>query len=477
MSIHLLRQAISYALFLIAIAASLQLGFDLITKHTISFLFVSLTSAIVPAALLIRKTSIKEEEYSPTELLLAGALSWLLVSFLAALPFLLGTQFISPIDAWFESVSAFTTTGMTMLSDPCDLGMSLLFWRSLLQWLGGISFVLFFVLVIYFQGAEMFNLSFQLDQERGGFLFHNLVLKMLAAYLFLTLFEVVLLFLFGLNLTQSVLLALSNMSTGGFVSGSKSLESFETLPIIWIVFFFMVLASINMTCLIGSWLKGRNSFCRSSEVKFFFALLAGATGVVYLFLYFHQPGQEGFFQLKVALFHTASMLSTSGFYFEECSSFPSLVKGIFVFLMIIGPCTLSLGSGLKGYRFHTLLKWTYKGLWKSMRPKAVAVLRIGDDIVRWQGKESLVGLVILFIFTFVVGTLVLCLFGLDIQAAFSSSIAALTNSGIGFGGGLEGNFYSECSSSSKVILGLLMLIGRIELYGLFFFAITLLRRS
>ncbi len=397
-------------------------------------------------------------------------LSWILSCLFGMLPYVLWGGEFSLINAWFESVSGYTTTGGTILQDIEALPKSLLFWRSSTHFIGGIGVVVFMLLILPMVSTFKMRLTklemTSLSKENYRFRTKQAIRVISSVFIGLTISAAIAFFLAGMNLYDAVNHAFSVASTGGFSTRNASIGAYDSWLIEFVAVVFMLLSGMHFGLIYSTFAERSLKLFRSPITKFYLGTVAVATIVIAIDLIVH--GTEGGFWENIwnSLFNVVSFISTTGFGTVDTSVWPSLSILLLIFLSIQCACSGSTTGGLKSDRVFIFWKSFRVQLRMQMHPNAVIPVRVGNSIVE-NSMVSAVNLYIAVYFLFMfIGAALLSVMGVDFLDAFSASVANLGNVGPGFGsvGSLEN--YSEIPVMGKFILALQMLFGRLEIYSL-----------
>lgn len=397
-------------------------------------------------------------------------LSWILSCLFGMLPYVLWGGEFSLINAWFESVSGYTTTGGTILQDIEALPKSLLFWRSSTHFIGGIGVVVFMLLILPMVSTFKMRLTklemTSLSKENYRFRTKQAIRVIASVFVGLTVFSAIAFFLAGMSIFDAVNHAFSVVTTGGFSTKNASIGAYDSWLIEFVAVVFMLLGGMHFGLIYSTFAERSLKLFRSPITKFYLGTVAVATVLVSLDLFVH--GVEGSFWENIwnSLFNVVSFISTTGFGTVDTSVWPSLSILLLIFLSIQCACSGSTTGGLKSDRVFIFWKSFRVQLRMQMHPNAVIPVRVGNSIVE-NSMVSAVNLYIAVYFLFMfIGAALLSVMGVDFLDAFSASVANLGNVGPGFGsvGSLEN--YSEIPVMGKFILALQMLFGRLEIYSL-----------
>lgn len=394
------------------------------------------------------------------------SLGWAACGFFGALPFALG-GFPSFTDAYFESVSGFTTTGASILTNIEALPKGLLLWRSLTHWLGGMGIIVMTIAILPFLGVGGMQLY---KAEVPGPVADKLqprikdtAMSLWKVYVLLTVAQVILLLFGGMDLFESVCHAFGTMATGGFSTRNASVAAYGSAYIDYVISFFMLVASLNFA-LHFQLFRGRPMVLwRDPEFRFFGITVAVLTLVVVLSVRLtnYQSWADA---ARFGVFQVASIISTTGFATADYELWGPLPQGILLLCMFLGGCAGSTAGGIKSMRVMLLFKHAYRELFRMVHPRAVLPLKFGPKLVKEEVLTSIWGFFVLFIVLFVLSSLALAAMGIDVLTAFSAVVACIGNVGPGLGGVGPVDNYAWIPAEGKWVLVFCMLLGRLEIY-------------
>ncbi|MCR4442076.1 MAG: TrkH family potassium uptake protein [Peptococcaceae bacterium] len=396
------------------------------------------------------------------------SLSWLTASLFGAVPYLLSGTFTSFGDAFFETMSGFTTTGASVITDIEALPHGVLFWRSLTHWLGGMGIIVLFLALLSSLGVgglQMFK------AESPGPVAEKIkpriseTAKVLwYTYLVFTAAETVLLKLLGMPLFDALCHTFGTLATGGFSTKNASIGYYTNPLVHWVIILFMFLAGANFALHFHAFQKrSLRSFWKNSEFKLYALLVLVSVIAVtgHLTAAFDQPVEAS---LRQAAFQVVSIMTTTGYATADFGSWPPFGKALLVILMFIGGCSGSTGGSIKVGRILFLLKQCRLELQKAMHPRAILTAKIDGKSIH---NEVLINVLqFFFIYMAITGisTVLMAALGLDLVSAFTSVAATLGNVGPGLGSVGPACNYSFVPLPGKFYLAFLMLLGRLELY-------------
>lgn len=431
-------------------------------------LLVSLAATALAALALRWVSKPAAEELHHKEGLFLVTITWLVICAFGALPFGLSPYYPSLTDAFFESVSGFTTTGATVLASVEALPPSLHLWRCFTHWVGGMGILLLGIAIlplIGVGGMELYRAEFSgARSEKLTPRIAETAKALWKIYLLFTVLEYAALRLAGMNRFESVCHSLSTMGTGGFSTRNMSVESFHSAAIEAVIIVFMLLAGINFTLHYRVLIEGKiRSVARDSELRFYLlvaAVTAAAVTVSLLFMADMRPGSA----VRSALFQVASIMTTTGFSSADFERWPSFAQMILLALMFVGGCAGSTAGGLKTSRIALLMKVVRREFQRVINRRGVfAVQQAGVPVSETtiQGLLNLVYLAFLVNFT---SALILTACGVDILTAISSVAACMFNIGPGLGAVGPAEHYGHLPGPAKWTLTFCMLAGRLEFY-------------
>jgi len=407
-----------------------------------------------------------QKQISHREGFLIVALGWVLATLFGSLPFLFASTFTGFTDTYFETVSGFTTTGATVLNNIEILPKSILFWRSMIQWLGGMGIILFSIAILPLLGIGGMQLY---KAEVPGPVMEKLTPRIAETarslwkiYIFLSVAQVLLLMLFGMDLFDSVCHAFTTMATGGFSTRNKSLESFNNPALEIICIFFMLAAGINFSLHYRLFNGKLKSFFKDREFLTYFSIIITASVVITLAL--AATGKPAATSIKNAAFQVVSIMTTTGYSNTNFDQWSGFSKILLFILMFIGGSAGSTGGGIKCIRIMLLLKMAYREFIIMIHPHAVTSVKIAGKSVSQTILRSICVFVVCYLLLFILGSLFMSLCGLDFITAVSATAASLGNVGPGLSGVGPYENYQFIPEAGKWALILLMLLGRLEIF-------------
>ena len=394
--------------------------------------------------------------------------TWLVGSLLGTLPYLLSGVLPRFADAFFETMSGFTTTGATVLTSIGHQPPSILLWRNFSQWIGGMGIITFFVALFPILGigaARLFEAEMPGPQkERVRTRMVDTARALWGLYLVLSLVLFLLLrVMVGIPGYDALMITLSTMPSGGFLHLSESMGEYVDAPLVTsVVTLFMLMTGVNFT-LYYAMLRRRSlmALWDNREVRLYLFMFVVASGVVTLSLV-SQHGLPASDAVQLATFQVASIFTTTGYAIADYDVWPTLSMSVLFVLMFVGGCAGSTAGGFKVIRLLVVAKFSFRQVVASFSPRSVMPLRVGTDVVPEQVVSAIVGMGALLVLSVLGGFLFMSALGLDATTALVSVVATVGNIGPGLGGVGPVQNYAFIPGAGKIVLSFLMLIGRLE---------------
>jgi trk/ktr system potassium uptake protein len=410
---------------------------------------------------------VKSEHISQREGMAIVTVGWTAVGFFGALPFYLGGEIPCFVDAFFESVSGFTTTGSSILTNIEAVSKGLLFWRSFIQWLGGMGIIVLSIAILPFLGVGGMQLykaevpSPVPDKLKPRI--RDTAMILWKVYALFTVAETVLLMIGGMGFFDALCHTFTTMPTGGFSTQNASVAHYNSTYFDMVIVFFMLMAGVNFS-LHYQMLRGKPlAFWRDSECRFFLGLTLLLVLVVSFDIFgtvYDSMGQA----LRFGAFQVVSILTTTGFATADYEGWPAMSQLIILGCMFLGASAGSTGGGMKCLRVMLYLKYCYKELFSLVHPRAVKQIKIGGKPVPDDVMRSVLGFLGLYIGLFAVCSVVLAGMGVDFVTSFAAVAATIGNIGPGFGFVGPTENFAEMPYLGKWLLSWCMLLGRLEIY-------------
>lgn len=394
------------------------------------------------------------------------ALSWIAMSVLGALPFYLSGEIDGFVNSLFETVSGYTTTGSSILTDVESLSRGMLFWRSFTHWVGGMGVLVFALAVLPMaEGRAMHILRAEAPGPSVGKLVPKMRLTAIilySVYLVLTIVEIVLLLLGGMDLFDSAVHAFGTAGTGGFSVRNASIGAYQSPYLEWVIGIFMLLFGVNFNLFYLILLGKLKSAFKSQELRWYLAIVVLSTGAIALNVsnLFSNVGDA----IRTAFFQVSSIITTTGFVTTNYDLWPTFSKMILMLLTIIGACAGSTGGGIKVSRLIMLVQSVSQEIRGMIHPRTVKNVKLEGRTVDKATLDSVTVFFSAYILILLISTLIVAIDGFDMVTTSTAVLTCIGNVGPGLAMvGPVGNF-SEFSILSKLVLCFDMLAGRLELF-------------
>lgn len=443
--------------------------------YVFSMPFSALITLLTGSILLISTRNHRDEKTTSHDGVFIVCVSWFVLSLFGAMPYLLSKSVPNFTDGFFEALSGFTTTGATILPRIESVPKDILLWRSMTQWMGGLAIIVFAIAILPFMSMSGMQLFVS---EMNGLTYDKLhprilhtVIRIWGIYLFFTLLETILLYLGDMGLYDALCHSMTTISSGGFSTRTENMGAFSHYSQV-VVSVFMVFSGCNFSLLLLSLSWKSLTILRNQEFRsFLLHILFAGTGIgLALLLITHQSLGTSF---REAFFSVISMLTTTGFFVSDYTTWPSFLWVILFLLMFIGACSGSTSGGVKMFRHLIFFKNSMLELKRIIHPNAVLPVKVNGKAISTSGVFKNTTFIFVYFLIFIVGGIILLFTGSDFNTAIGASVATLSNVGTGIGKVGPGCSYAAFPLFDKWVFMLLMLLGRVELFSL----ITLLSRS
>ncbi|MBR6652311.1 MAG: TrkH family potassium uptake protein [Anaerotignum sp.] len=408
------------------------------------------------------------------------ALSWIVMSLFGALPFYLSGAINGFINCFFETVSGFTTTGASILTEIEGLPMSILFWRSFTHWIGGMG-ILVFMLAILPMGDE--RSMYLMKAEAPGPMVSKLVPKVKSTakllykiYIALTVIEMVLLLLGGMPLFDSVVNSFSTAGTGGFAILNSSIAGYNNAYYEYVITIFMLLFGVNFNLYYLMILRDFKSIWKNEELRYYVVIVVACIVLITGNIYSMYPTFESAF--RHAAFQVAAIVTTTGFATANFDLWPEFSKTLIFCLTILGACAGSTGGGIKVSRLIILLKLAYREIRHIVHPRSVNLIKLDGYKVEEDVVRGVTGYIVVYVLLLLGSFILISFDNYDFTTSLTSVVTCLGNVGPGFAmvGPVEN--FSFFSGFSKLVLCFDMLVGRLEIFPIIMlFAPSIWRKS
>ena len=411
-------------------------------------------------------TTRSQVEFRHKEGFVIVTFGWILFAIVGALPFYFSGYIPAYTDAFFETMSGFTTTGATILTDIEALPHGLLFWRSLTHWLGGMGIILLSLAILPLLGIggmQMYKAEVPgPTPDKLSPRIKETAKLLWGVYLVFTIAETALLMLAGMNLFDALCHTFGTMATGGFSTKNASIGYYNSATIDYIITFFMIIAGLNFALHYRA-LRGKPLYFKDIETRVFLLIIL----IAFLFIGYDvwQHSEHSFAKtVRDSLFQVTSILTTTGYGTADFEKWSLSSQLILVILMFIGGCAGSTGGGMKVIRPLVLIKFGRAELKRLIHPQAVLPVRLGNKVVPRDTVANIAGFFLFYMALFVAGVLLMSFLGLDLETSLGSVAATIGNIGPGLGDVGPTDHYAHVPDAGKWFLSFLMLAGRLEIY-------------
>lgn len=396
------------------------------------------------------------------------ALGWFAAGAFGGLPFYLGGTFETVVDCVFESLSGFSTTGSSVLSNIEAVPRGLLFWRSLTHWLGGMGIIVLSLAILPFLGVGGMQLY---KAEVPGPIPDKLkprikdtAMTLWKVYVLFSVIETILLMFGGMDFFDALCHTFGTMATGGFSTKNTSVAAFDSAYIDYVITIFMLIAGVNFT-LHYLLLKWRPSvMIKDPEFRVFAVMVVVFTAIITTACYLGGNYDSVADSVRYTSFQVAAILTTTGFATADYELWPGITQAILLFCMFVGGCAGSTGGGMKVMRIMLLVKHSYKELFRLIHPRSVNRVKMGKTVVQDDVLSGVWGFFILWIGLFVLAAFVVAGTGVDVVTSFAASLACIGNIGPGIGGVGPTENFAWLPDTAKWVLTFCMVLGRLEIY-------------
>ncbi|NLM45835.1 MAG: TrkH family potassium uptake protein [Firmicutes bacterium] len=453
------------AAMLPAVFIALGYGEDTVPALLLSIL---VTSA---AGILLCLPQVKDKVIRYKEGFAIVTFGWLLVSVAGALPFLFTGVLPSFVDAFFETVSGFTTTGATVIPDVESAPHSILFWRSFTHWLGGMGILVLALAVLPALGMGTFQI---LKAESPGPVSAKLTPRvsgtakiLYSIYLIITIAQILLLRAGGMPWFDSVVNSFATMGTGGFAIKNASIGAYNNLYFEIVITVFMLLAGVNFSLYyLAVRKKSLSDFFHDTEFRLYIGIVVAYILIITLDIYgnnFNSLAES----LRHASFQVASIITTTGFATTDFNLWPDLSRALLLTLMFIGACAGSTGGGMKVIRIYLLMQYIRREINSLIHPRAVKAIKVNNIPMQESVLTNVMGYSVLYFTIFVIAGLLLLTQKYDMITAFSAVACTLGNIGPGLGLVGPASTFAGLTAFSKILLSFCMILGRLEIFTVF----------
>lgn len=462
---------LGFLLVAVGLAMLTSIGFALHYNEELSPILWSGFSTIVFGGgmlLFFRKETV--EELGLREGFAIVTFGWVIVPLLGSLPFMISGAIPSFTDAYFETISGFTTTGASILTDIESLPKWLLYWRALTHWLGGMGIIVLSLAILPLLGIGGMQLY---KAEVAGPTKDKLTPRVAetarllwGVYVLLTVAEVIFLMFGGMSLFDAVCHSFATIATGGFSTKNGSIAAFNSAYIEWVITIFMLVSGTNFA-LHYSWMRGRFAYFRDDEFRFYLISFFLALGLITVVVAVPSYGGDYGTAFRYAAFNLASVMSCTGFATADFALWAPIAQITLFFMMFPGACAGSTGGGMKNVRVLLLLKAAVNELKKLVHPKLVVPVRLNGKMIEPEILFTIAGFIILYLVTFSTSSIILTATGLDIVSSMSAVASSMANIGPGLNTVGPMDNYAHLTDFAKWVLNACMVLGRLEIYTVF----------
>ena len=411
----------------------------------------------------------KEYRLNLQQTFLFSTLAWLTTAIFGSLPFLFSTLNFSLSEAFFESMSGITTTGSTVILDLDNSPKSILLWRAIMQWLGGIGIIVMAITVLPLLkvgGMQLFKMEGSDNTEKILPRTIEVATIIISTYLILTFLCAFFYWVFGMSIFDSVAHSMTTIATGGFSTHNDSIGFFSSSGIEFISTIFIILGSIPFLTYLKFAKGNRKIFFQDIQIRGLIYLLLFSILIIFLYLIFINHDSSLIDKIRIASFNVVSILSGTGYVTDDFGLWGKFSLIFFLFLMFVGGCAGSTTCGIKIFRLQMLFIFLRNQIKKLMYPNSVFIIKYNNQKISDNFLNSVIIFIFSYLFLFMFLSILLSITGLDFLSAISAAATSISNVGPGLGEmiGPNGNF-KEISDSSKWLLSFGMLLGRLELFA------------
>ena len=410
-----------------------------------------------------------EKKLNLQQAFLLTSLSWISIAIFGSLPFIFSNLELSITDAIFESMSGITTTGSTIITNLNDSPKAILFWRAILQWLGGIGIIVMAITLMPIMnvgGMQLFKISTSDKSEKILPKSKEISIRLILIYSGLTLLCAFFYKIFGMNFFDSLTHSMTTIATGGFSNYNESIGYFDSATIEITSIIFIILGSIPFIAYIKFLSGDKKIFISDSQIRSFIKIIIISILILFFYLFLQNKNFEEI-NLRAISFNVISILTGTGYVTKEFDNWGSFSLIFFLILMFIGGCAGSTTCGIKIFRVQILYLFLVNQLKKIIYPRGIFIIKYENNSVDEKFMASIISFIYLYIIIFFVMTALLSLSGLDFITSISGAATAISNVGPGLGTiiGPNGSF-SLLPDFSKWVLSIGMILGRLELFAI-----------
>ena len=453
------------------------LGVSMLAPYAIQIVFNEGSHSFISASfvtifigvLFILANLEKEFKLNLRQTFLFSSLAWLMVAVFGSLPFVLSSENFSFSEAFFESMSGITTTGATIIPDLDNSPKSILLWRAIMQWLGGIGIVVMAITILPLLkvgGMQLFKMEGPDSTEKILPRTFEVASIIISTYVILTFFCSFFYWIFGMSLFDSISHAMTTIATGGFSTYNDSIGFFKSSNIEIVASIFIILGSIPFISYLKFVKGNKKVFFQDVQIKGLIYLLVISIAVIFFYLILIDYESDLIDKVRISSFNVISILSGTGYVTDDFGLWGKFSLIFFLLLMFIGGCAGSTACGIKIFRLQMLLIFLKNQIKKLISPNTVIITKYNNQKISDDFINSVIIFIFSFLFIFFIITILLSISGLDFITSISGAASSISNVGPGLGDviGPNGN-YKDIPDLSKWILAAGMLLGRLELFA------------
>ena len=458
-------------ILLIVLGASMLAPYTLqiiLKEGSHSFISASFVTIFIGVLFVLANLE-KEFKLNLRQTFLFSSLAWIMVAIFGSLPFVLSTQNFTFSEAFFESMSGITTTGATIISDLDNSPKSILLWRAIMQWLGGIGIVVMAITILPLLkvgGMQLFKMEGPDSTEKILPRTVEVATIIISTYIILTLFCGFFYWIFGMSIFDSISHAMTTIATGGFSTHNDSIGYFKSSNIEIVASIFIILGSIPFISYLKFAQGNKKIFFQDVQIRGLIYLLLIAIVIMLIYLIFINYESSLFDKIRISSFNVISILSGTGYVTDDFGLWGKFSLIFFLLLMFIGGCAGSTACGIKIFRLQMLLIFLKNQIKKIISPNSIIIIKYNNQKISDNFINSVIIFIFSFLFIFFIIAMLLSISGLDFITSISGAASSISNVGPGLGEiiGPNGN-YKDIPDLSKWILSVGMLLGRLELFA------------
>lgn len=452
-------------------------SFFLFLSTIVSFIYQESTyySLLIPSAITLVIglgtwffTAKWSKDMGKKEGYLIVSLVWVVFSFFGAMPFIMSGAIPSFTDAFFETMSGFTTTGATILNDIESLPKSILFWRSIIQWIGGMGMIVMSLAILPMLGIAGMELFIAEVPGPTADKLHPRVKqtakRLWGIYFVFTFIETILLYLGGMDLFDAVNHAFTTMATGGYSTKQASIAYFDSAYIQYVIILFMFIAGVNFSLSYFALKRKFSKVFTNEEFRYYIGFIAIFTLSLTIIIALQKSDQSIEKSFRESVFQVVSIITTTGYVTADYLSWGALAAILVFTMMFFGSSAGSTGGGIKIVRIVLLFKNSYQEFKRLLHPNAIIPVRLNHKAVDPKIVTNVLAFIVFYILIFVAGSIIMAGLGLDFNSAMGSVIASLGNIGPGIGSVGPMDNFAHIPDAGKWFLSFLMMLGRLELF-------------